>query len=341
MGARRSCARLQAVQIAVTGSIASDHLMTFKGRFADSLVVEQLDKISLSFLAEDLEIRRGGVAPNICFGMGVLGQRPVMVGAAGADFEDYRSWLERHGVDCESVHISETKHTARFVCTTDDDMAQIATFYAGAMSEARQIELGPIAQRVGGIDLVLVSANDPEAMVRHTEECRSRGIPFVADPSQQLAFADGPVIRRLVDGAAYLFTNEYESHLTEQKTGWSADEILDRVGTRVITRGADGVTIHRVGMETISVPVAREVRRADPTGVGDAFRAGFLTGLCGGLGLERCAQLGSMLATYVIETVGTQEYDLRQDDFVERIADSYGPDAAAEIAPVVECRMHA
>ena len=326
------------MQIAVTGSIATDHLMTFKGRFSDSLVVEQLDKISLSFLAEDLEIRRGGVAANIAFGMGNLGGSPVLVGAVGEDFADYRSWLERHGVDCRSIHTSESRHTARFVCTTDVDMAQIATFYAGAMSEARQIELKPIADRVGGLDLVLIGANDPEGMMRHTTECRTRSIPFVADPSQQLAFADGPFIQGLIDGATYLFTNEYEAHLTEQKTGWSAEEIESRVGTRVITRGADGVTIHRKGEDVISVPVAREVRKADPTGVGDAFRAGFLVGLSGGLGLERCAQLGSMLATYVIETVGTQEYHLGQSDFLARLAGSYGAAAAAEIAPAVSCR---
>jgi len=325
------------VKIAVTGSIATDHLMTFKGRFADSLVVEQLDKISLSFLAEDLEIRRGGVAANIAFGMANLGQHPVLVGAVGEDFADYRSWLERHGVDCQSVHVSESRQTARFICTTDDDMAQIATFYAGAMSEARAIELQPVSDRVGGLDLVLVGANDPEGMQRHTQECRTRGIPFIADPSQQLAFADGPVIRRLIDGAAFLFTNEYEASLTEQKTGWSADEILARVGTRVITRGGQGASIHRKGEEPVDVPVAREVRKADPTGVGDAFRAGFLTGLAGGLGLERCAQLGSMLATYVIETVGTQEYSLGQRRFLERLAEAYGPDAAAEIEPVVVC----
>jgi len=325
------------VKIALTGSIATDHLMTFKGRFSDSLVVEQLDKISVSFLADDLEIRRGGVAANIAFGMANLGQRPVLVGAVGEDFADYRSWLERHGVDCDAVHVSGTKHTARFVCTTDDDMAQIATFYAGAMSEARAIELKPVADRVGGLDLVLIGANDPEAMQRHTQECRTRGIPFIADPSQQLAFADGPFIRRLIDGAAYLFTNEYEAHLTEQKTGWDHDEILDRVDTRVITRGSDGVSIHRRGEETITVPVAREVRKADPTGVGDGFRAGFLVGLCGGLGHQRCAELGSMLATYVIETVGTQEYSLGQEHFLRRLSEAYGEQAAAEIAPVVSC----
>ncbi|MDQ6714968.1 MAG: carbohydrate kinase family protein [Actinomycetota bacterium] len=326
------------MKIAVTGSIATDHLMTFQGRFADSLVVEQLDKISVSFLAEDLEIRRGGVAANIAFGMANLGQQPVLVGAVGEDFADYRSWLERHGVDCEAVHVSESKHTARFVCTTDTDMAQIATFYAGAMSEARAIELKPVADRVGGLDLVLVGANDPDAMLRHTQECRTRGIPFIADPSQQLAFADGPFIRELIDGATYLFSNSYEAQLTEQKTGWDADEILSRVGTRVITRGGDGVSIYAKGEDTIEVPVAREVRKADPTGVGDAFRAGFLTGLAGGLGHERCAQLGSMLATYVIETVGTQEYSLRQERFLERLGEAYGADAVEEIRPVVSCR---
>lgn len=218
------------MKIAVTGSIATDHLMTFDGRFADSLVVEQLDKISVSFLVNDLQIRRGGVAGNIAFGLGNLGLRPILIGCVGADFADYGSWLERHGVDTSEVRISQTQHTARFVCTTDNDMAQMASFYPGAMSEGREVELGPIAERHGGFDLVLIGAHDPEGMRRNTQECRRRGIPFVADPSQQLAFGDGAFIRDIIDGAQYLFTNEYESHLTEQKTGWSADEILDRVG---------------------------------------------------------------------------------------------------------------
>jgi adenosine kinase len=311
--------------------------MTFKGRFRDSLVVEQLDKVSLSFLADDLEVRRGGVAANIAFGMAGLGQRPILVGAVGEDFADYRSWLERHGVDCASVHVSESKHTARFVCTTDEDMAQIATFYAGAMSEARGIELGPIADRVGGLDLVLIGANDPEAMLRHTRECRSRGIPFAADPSQQLAFADGDTIRQLIDGADYLLTNEYEAALTEKKTGWTSQEIADRVTTRVTTKGKDGVVIERQGEEPVEVTVAREVRRADPTGVGDAFRAGFLTGLAADLGLRHAAELGSMLATYVIETVGTQEYTLGKQRFLQRLAEAYGSESAEAIAPHITC----
>ncbi|MFV0463737.1 MAG: carbohydrate kinase family protein [Nostocoides sp.] len=323
------------MKIAVAGSIATDHLMTFNGRFADSLVVDQLAKISVSFLADDLDIRRGGVAPNICFGMAVLGQRPVLVGAAGEDFADYRSWLERHGVDCDDVRISETKHTARFVCTTDLDMAQMATFYAGAMAEAREIELGPISDRVGGLDLVLIGPDDPEAMLRHTGECLTRGVPFAADPSQQLAFADGPSIRRLIDGAQYLFTNEYEAHLTERKTGWDAGEIGARVQTRVITRGKDGATVTSANADPIKVSVVPVDSAIDPTGVGDAFRAGFLTGLAADLSHRRCAELGSLLAAHVLETVGTQEYRLERDRVLRRLTDAYGPDSAEEIEPLL------
>lgn len=325
------------MNIAVTGSIATDHLMRFDGRFRDSLIVDQLDKISLSFLVEELEVRRGGVAANICFGMGCLGLRPILVGAVGSDFVDYQSWLQRHNVDTGSVHVSELRHTARFLCTTDSDNAQIASFYAGAMSEARVIELTPIAERLGGLDVVVISANDPDAMLRHTDECRTRGYPFAADPSQQLAWMDGEGIRLLIDGATYLMTNEYEAALTEQKTGWTAHEILDRVAVRVTTLGPEGVRIDRKGEEPVFVGCAEELRKADPTGVGDAFRAGFLAGVAWGLPLERSAQVGALLATYVIETVGTQEYDLGQAHFLERLAKAYGVDAAAEVEPHVRC----
>jgi len=325
------------VRIAVTGSIATDHLMTFPGRFTDSLVADRLDKVSLSFLVEDLDIRRGGVAANICFGMGVLGLRPSLLGAVGQDFDDYRSWLDRHGVDTESVHVSELRHTARFLCTTDAEHNQIASFYPGAMSEARDIEIAPAAARLGGLDLVVVAANDPDAMLRHTDECRTRGIPFAADPSQQLARMEGPEIRRLVDGAAYLFTNEYEAGLTEQKTGWSPEEILDRVAVRVTTHGKKGAVIERKGEAPVQVACAQEERKADPTGVGDGFRSGFLAGVAWGLPLQRCAEVGSLLATHVIETVGTQEYTLSQARFLERLGEAYGPDAVTDVAPHLRC----
>ncbi len=322
------------MHIAVTGSIATDHLMSFSGRFADSLIVEHLDRVALSFLVENLQIRRGGVAANICFGLARLGQRPLLVGAVGEDFLDYRSWLERHGVDCSAVHTSELLHTARFVCTTDSDQAQIASFYAGAMSEAREIELGPLHED-RPIDLVLVSPNDPQAMVRHTSECRQRGLPFAADPSQQLAWSDGPLVRELVNGATYLFSNDYESALIHSKTGWDSAQIQERVQVRVTTHGKDGVVIQTRDGERIEVPVVPATELVDPTGVGDAFRAGFLAGLCWDLPLERCAQVGCLLATHAIETMGPQEYTLHRDAALARFTDTYGREAGEQITPML------
>jgi adenosine kinase len=321
------------MSLLIAGSIATDHLMSFPGKFSDSLVVDQLDKLSVSFLVEDLEVRRGGCAANICFGLGNLGLHPVLVGAVGADFAEYRAWLERHQVDCDSVHVSETRHTARFVCTNDSSMAQIASFYAGAMSESREIELKPIVDRVGVPEYVLIGPDDPEGMLRHTEECRQRGYRFVADPSQQLAFGDGALIRQLIDGAHLLVSNEYEASLITQKTGWSRADVLARVGTWVITLGPAGVAIDRVGEERITVAAVPEIRKVEPTGVGDAFRAGLLAALTWGLDLERAAQLGCLLAVYVVERVGTQEYTLSRAEFVARLESAYGPDAVAEIEP--------
>ncbi|MFC3998756.1 carbohydrate kinase family protein [Nocardiopsis sediminis] len=320
------------MRIAVTGSIATDHLMTFEGRFAEQLIADQLEQVSLSFLVDELEVRRGGVAANICFGMGRLGLSPHLVGAVGADFDEYRAWLERHGVDTSAVHVSELRHTARFVCTTDRDHNQIASFYAGAMAEARNIELAPLSERVGGLDLVLVGADDPEGMLRHSDECRDRGLPFAADPSQQLARMEGPEVRRLIEGATYLFTNEYEKALAEQKTGWSEDEILERVGTRITTLGAKGVRIDRRDQPPLDVPAAAVGAKVDPTGVGDAFRAGFLAGLAWGLSLERCAQVGNAVAVHSLEVNGPQEYHLTGATLLEKVTRSYGEDAARDVA---------
>ena len=290
--------------IAVSASIATDHLMHFPGRFADQIVIDQLDRLSLSFLVDDLVIKKGGVGGNIAYALGVLGQSPMLVGAVGADFGEYRAWLEDHGVDCTAVLVCDDLNTARFVCTTDDDMRQIASFYTGAMARSREITLAPLVER--GADLVLIGANDPDAMLRHTDECRELGLPFAADPSQQLARMEGPEIRRLVGGARYLLSNDYEWELLLQKTGWTESQIAAEVGIRVTTHGENGVEIH--GPETLKVGVVPETGKVDPTGVGDAFRAGFLAAVAGGLSLERAAQLGSLVAVQVLETDGAQEW---------------------------------
>ena len=318
--------------IAVTGSIATDHLMRFPGRFSEQLLAEHLQKVSLSFLVDDLVVHRGGVAGNMAYAIGVLGGDAALVGAAGIDFTDYREWLESAGVNCNSVLISDTQHTARFVCTTDLDMAQIASFYPGAMSQARNIKLADVVAAVGEPDLVIVGANDPAAMFAHTDECRALGLRFAADPSQQLARLSGEEIRGLVDGATYLFSNDYEWDLMLSKTGWTDADVADQVGLRITTLGAKGVDLVGADGTNIHVGVVPETAQVDPTGVGDAFRAGFLTGRGAGLDLERSAQLGSLVAVLVLETTGTQNWTWDPQVAVARLSDAYGAAAAGEIA---------
>jgi len=320
------------VPIAVTGSIATDHLMHFPGKFADQLVVEQLDRISLSFLVDDLAIRRGGSGANIAFGLGVLGRAPLLVGAVGGDFAEYRAWLVAHGVDCSAVRVFSDVHTARFVCTTDDDMRQIGSFYTGAMAHSREITMAPLRDRV---DMVLVGASDPAWMVAVTQECRELGLPVVADVSQQVTRMEGPEIRQLVEGARFLMTNDYEFDLLLRKTGWTEAEVGEQVDVRVTTLGEHGVQIVGRDCGLIKVDVVPETGKVDPTGVGDAFRAGFLAGTETGLSLERSAQLGCLIAVQVLETEGGQEWTWDRARGVERLRDAYGPDAADEIAAVL------
>ncbi len=321
------------MHLAIAGSVATDHLQIFQGKFSDSLVPDQLDKLSVSFLVEDLDIRRGGCAANIAFALGVLGHRPTLVASVGTDFVDqgYQTWLESHNVDCSLIHVSPTAHTALCTITTDEAHAQIVTFYPGAMAEARRIDVGEI-HRERPIDVLLIGPDDPAGMQRHTKTARELGIPFAADPSQQLAWADGELIADLVDGAAYLFSNDYEDALIQSKTGWSADEVQSRVGTRIVTRGKDGVSVYPAGGDPIEVKAIPGVEAVDPTGVGDSFRAGFLAGVAAGLDLERSAQVGCTIAASVVETTGTQEYVLSHESFIARLTAAYGEVAGAEVS---------
>jgi adenosine kinase len=319
------------MKIGVAGSVGLDHIMTFPGKFTDSLVASSLEKVSLSFLVDGLEVRRGGCAANIAFGLGILGLNPILIAAVGKDFADYDAWLSRHGVDTSHALVSTAQHTAHFTVTTDTELNQIASFFPGAMSEARNIELQPIMNKVGKLDLIVISPDDPEAMLRHTEVALASGVAVAADPSQQMARMSGDEIKKLIAGATYLFMNEYELALAIQKTGWSDREILEKVQYRIVTLGSEGARVESMDGTFIKVNCAQERARVDPTGVGDSFRSGFVAGLAWGLSLERCAQIGSMIATYVIETTGTQEYRFSAVEFAERFQAAYGEEAAADI----------
>ncbi|MBN6038815.1 carbohydrate kinase family protein [Amycolatopsis sp. 195334CR] len=321
------------MRIVVTGSIAVDHLATFPGKFAEQLIPGQLDKISLSFLTDQLEVHYGGVAANIATGLGRLGQRPLLAGAAGKDFGAYREWLEREGVDTEAVLVSETEYTARFWCTTDTEQNQIASFHPGAMAAAAGISLRQLAARVPGIGVVVIGANAPDAMLAHTAECRELGLPFAADPSQQLALLDGADIRRLVDGARYLFTNEYEHALLLKKTGWSESRVLSAVGAWITTLGEAGARIDGAPGQSATVREVPATEVVDPTGAGDGFRAGFLAARNWGLPHAAAARLGCLVATCVLESKGTAEYRLDGPTLLERLAGAYGKAPAAQLTP--------
>lgn len=328
------------MRIAVSGSIAEDYLLTFPGRFADMIIPEQLDRLSLSFLADDLTYHRGGIAANIAYGMGQLGARPLLIGAVGTDFDNgYRQWLTQHDVDCTGVYVSD-KATARFLCTTDSAQSQIATFYAGAMGDSHHIDLPAVVGGPGAVDLVVIAPAGPEGMLRHTREAHELGIDVLADPSQQLARMDGPDILPLIDGAAYLVCNDYERTLITQKTGWSEQELAGRVGTVITTHGAKGVSVEGAEGAPIEIDAVppRGEESLEPTGAGDAFRAGFLAGLAADLDLGHAAQLGCAVATLALETAGPQGYVIDPLDLERRLVGAYGDDDAQVVSAALPLR---
>jgi adenosine kinase len=319
----------------VTGSVATDHLMVFPGRFADQLLPDQLATISLSFLVDRLEVRRGGVGANIAFGLGQFALSPLLIAAVGADFADYALWLKKHGVDTDGVRVFAEHQTARFMCITDQDANQIASFCTGAMAEAGTISLPELLPPAGRPGLVVISPNAPAAMLRHTAECRTLALPFAADPSQQLARLDQDQARALVDGATWLFTNEYEAALLTERTHWSHAEILSAVGAWVTTLGARGVRIETAGLPPLLVPAVPGVETLDPTGAGDAFRAGFLAAVSHRIPQEPAARLGCAMAATALGAIGSQSYRADPAHLTALIESAYGTGAARPLAALL------
>jgi adenosine kinase len=314
--------------IFISGSVAYDYLMSFPGYFRENILPDKLDKISLSFLVDSMTKQRGGCAPNIAYTMALLGEKPSVVATAGKDFAEYRCWLEDHGIDARYIREVPDKYTASFFVNTDLENNQIASFYTGAMVAASKFSLHEIS--AGEIDYFVISPNDPLAMRKFTNECVELGIPYLFDPSQQVARNPHEDLRIGVEHAHAVFCNEYEFELLVKHTGLSKQEIDQLVKLLVITRGEKGATI-KSGEHEYQVPTVPAVTIADPTGVGDAFRGGFLRGYRLGLDLTTCGQMGALSATYCLEQKGTTNHFYTREDYVARYRQHFDDDGALDI----------
>jgi adenosine kinase len=314
--------------VVLTGSIAFDYLMTYPGYFRDHIVPERLDTISLSFLVDQLERVRGGTAPNIAYTLALLGGKPVVFGTVGEDAAEYLAWLSSAGVDTRVIHTVKGVFTASFFANTDLANNQIASFYTGAMAHARDYSINEVAGEKP--ELVVISPNDPVAMERYVAECKQLNIPYLYDPGQQVARSSGDELCRGVQGASILFVNAYEWELLQKHTHLCADEILSTVPLVVITLGAKGVEIHDSG-KVYTLPAVQERVIVDPTGVGDAFRGGFLRGYQLGLDWQLCAQMGNLAAVYCLEHKGPQTHHYSAEEFVNRFREFYTDQGALDV----------
>jgi adenosine kinase len=307
------------MNIVVTGSIAYDYLMSFPGKFTEHFLPEHMNRISLSFLVDTMDKRRGGCAPNIAYTLALLGARPLLMATAGEDFGEYRQWLDAAGVDTTHAKQIAGKFCASFFCSTDVENNQIASFYTGAMADAGQLSFRSVAD----CGLAIIAPNDPGAMVQYADECRTLGIPFIFDPGQQCARMEGDQLRDGVNGATIVIVNDYELELLRQKTGMSEADILVVAKALIVTKGEHGSSIITDDGQ-VDVPAVRPVRIVDPTGVGDAFRGGLMRGIALGLPYEQSARMGSVAATYALEHMGGLSHAYTWNEFKARYQEHFG-----------------
>ena len=315
------------MSIVVTGSFAFDYIMQFPGRFTDHILPDQLEKISLSFLVDEMKKVRGGCAPNIAYSLALLGERPHLMATAGQDAREYRDWLAAHGVDTSLLCIYDDVFTASFFVSTDRDQNQIASFYTGAMARARELSFYDLGDEK--VEVAIISPNDPAAMSKYARECRELGIPYIYDPGQQVARVDGDELAEGLTGARVLILNEYEYNILQKKTGLNETQLLGRARTIIVTKGEDGSTILSRETDTgnvqrLDVPVASPRATYDPTGVGDAYRAGLIKGLVHGYPWEITGRLASLAAVYVLEHPGPQPQPYSREEFVQRYRENFG-----------------
>jgi adenosine kinase len=309
------------MKLIVTGSIAFDYLMSFPGKFTEHFLPEHMHRVSLSFLVDSMDKRRGGCGPNIAYTIALLGERPYLMATAGQDFGDYKAWMEAVNIDTSLVKVVDGKFCASFFCSTDEHSNQIASFYTGAMANAGELSMRTVPDVEEA--LVIISPNDPGAMVQYAEECAAMGVKYIWDPGQQCARMDGDQLTDGITGAFMVVCNDYEFELIRQKTGLSESDVMARVPVLVVTRGEHGCRIHtKDGVE--DAPAVPPHRIEDPTGVGDAFRGGFMKGLAIGAPYGVCARIGSVAATYALEHLGGTAHAYTWEEFTARYEQHFG-----------------
>lgn len=309
------------MSVVLTGSIAFDYIMSFPGYFKDHILPEKIHEISVSFLVDSMRKQRGGIAPNIAYTLALLGERPKIMGTAGEDFGEYRRWLELHYIDTSAIIEIPNEFTASFFVSTDKDQNQIASFYTGAMAHAHMVSFKDHVN--GGIELAVISPNDPRAMVQYVMECKELGIPYIYDASQQIVRVSDHDLVEGCAGSKMIVLNDYEFEMLKHKTGWTDEQISDSTETLIVTRGEEGSTITRHG-ETIRIPAAHALRIADPTGGGDAYRAGIIKGMMHNWSWEFTGRLGSLAAVYALEENGCQSHRYQLDEFIARFRQEFG-----------------
>jgi adenosine kinase len=315
------------MRVVITGSIAFDYLMSFPGKFSEHLLADKLHKVSVSFLVDSLLRLPGGVAPNIAYTNALLGGRPKIMATAGQDFKDYQVWLDKHGVDTSGILILEDDYCASFFVNTDEDLNQIASFYTGAMAHADRLSF---AQNAADAELAIISPNDPKAMVAYVSECKSIGLPYIYDPSQQIIRLSGEQLREGLTGSVLLTVNEYELFMIQEKTGLNEEEILSLAGGILITKGESGSEI-RIEQKIYDIPAVPPDKVVEPTGAGDAFRGGLLRGIQLGLSWEVAGRMGALASTYVLENIGPQGHSFTPAEFVDRYRRVFGKEDSLEI----------
>lgn len=309
------------MNIVCTGSVAYDYIMTFPGRFAEHILPDQIEALSLSFLVDSMRRERGGIAANIAYNLSLLGERSRVMATVGQDFGAYRDWLEAHGIDTSLIREIEEDFTASFFVSTDQDNCQIASFYTGAMAHATQVSFHDLDPE--SVDIAVISPNAPDAMVQYVHECQELGIPYIYDPSQQIVRLDPQHLMEGIAGARMFIVNDYEFGLVKRKTGLTSRDIYAMVETVIVTHGEKGSRIV-VNGEQIEIPAVPPRRNVDPTGVGDAYRAGVIAGYLRGYSWRTTGRVGALAATWVLEHPGTQNHSYTIPEFVDRYRDALG-----------------